>query len=364
MTTSGKFTPQGSMVQAFKFGTFELWGSLLAYSGSSKRRSVNHESPKGDGARVEDMGRGQQKLAVRLVFTGINCAKDYQAFKKYLSDNPSDLLIHPIAGRWNAYTDGPEEDVDFARALDEIQVRCEWREDTLDYTIQRDAPDPATAAQAATNKQTELEQTVAEFMCDLAKLQTAEAAALEKIDVALDALALVEAPIDFAQSSIDAAVSAGSQVIGAVATIQAKANVLLDSIEGYVTSVGDLFEGSDPAAGAATAAATLLDTVAVAEQALEDVMIQYSPTAACAAEAVGVAQEALAACYVLDAALQAARPPIVLYTVPELMDVVTLAMRTGNASTALSRVQTILQLNRLSNPAAIAAGTKVYVPSE
>jgi prophage DNA circulation protein len=353
-----------SSPQTFTFGARELKGHLTSFRGQSKRRSVDHEYAKRDGADVEDMGRKQRRLSVRLVFTGPTCAKDYADFQKYVDENPKALLVHPIAGKWQAYTDGPDEDVDYGRALDEIQAQCEFKEAQLDASVTRDVPDPATAAQSADAQKSQFQKTVASFMGGLAKAGDFNAQALGQIDAALSQIDTVTAPVDFLRDAIGSSVNASSSFVGKVSLIATKSNLLAQDVGNYLAAASDLFEGEDPAAGSFSATDTLLGAVEASAQGLEDELIAASVTPAGAAEAVADVVGMRAACWAVASALQEARPPTVAYLVPELMNLMTVAMRTGPALTAQVRAVQIMSLNRIPSPHAIKAGTTLQVPSK
>lgn len=352
-----------SAPQALNFGGRDLKAYITSYSGASRRRSVDHASLKRDAAVVEDMGAAQRQLGCRLVFLGPNCAKELKDFRDFVRANPFGLLMTPEGDRWNAYTEGPDVEADFNRALDEIQVRCSFKESLTDTTIARDVPDPATAAQAVTAQQSQFKQTVGQFMGAVAKAQTFEGAALAKIDSTLQTLSDLTDPIDAMQEAITSAAGLSQQAVNSILLVAAKGNALDASISNYIDAASDLFDGASPSAAAATAADTLLGVVQQSALDLEATLISASTTPAGAADAVGDVEESLASCFVLALALQAARPPTIVYVVPQLMDVITVAMHTGPATSATTRASQILQLNRIPNPAAIAVGTRLTVPT-
>lgn len=351
-----------SAPQAFTFGGRELVGRLVSFTGQTKRRSVDHVFPKRDGAVVEDMGRGQRRLAVRLVFVGPSCARDYQQLVSFLSENPRGLLVHPTAGRWNAYTDGPEDETDFARALDEIQARVEFREAVLDATVARDAPDPATAAQAATDQRSKFQKAVATYLAAIAKAEQVVGRGIAEINSVAAQIDNLDAPVDAVLGAIAGVAGAGSRVLGSALLIATKSTLLADTITNYVASARDLFSGT-AFFGNPSTTANLLGATEDAALDLVNALIASSPTPAGAAEASGAVEEQLAACYVLDAALKAARPPVVTFVVPRRMDLIQVAMETGDPRTATQRASQILRLNHIHDPARIPAGTSLLVPT-
>lgn len=348
--------------QEFSFGGRRLVGQLLSWSGQSQRRHVVHEFPKRAGAIVEDMQRGPRRLEVRLVFLGDSCAKDFADFERAVDSNPKGLLVHPIAGKWQAFCGGPSNQVNFATAINQIDATVSFVETTLDATIQKETPDVATAAQNATAQQTKFQATCSKMMGELAKAQTFVASSLAKIDTALALVDTLEAPLDFMSETITALAGVSQQAIGAVLSIQAKGNALSTAVTNYVTGATDLFNGGDVPAAQADQTATLLGVVLTASDDLTEALIAGSTTPAGAGEAVGDTEEMASYSLVLAEALKAARPPEILITVTELTDLVSLCVKRYPVD-PLARASDILGLNRILNPAAIPAGTRLRAPS-
>lgn len=352
-----------SSPQKFTFGSRELWGFLTGFSGQDRRRSVDHVLLKHDAAQVEDMAAEQRRLDVRLVFTGATCAADFKSFRDFVKANPFGLLVHPTAGRWQAFCVGPDEEVDYGRALDEVQSRVTFKETSLDAAPPPDVPDAATAAQSADAQKSQFQKAAAAFSGALAKATAFEQSALAQIDAAVSQIDAVNAPVDFVRDAIGGIAGVTSEAIGQVSLIATKSELLVQDVDNFLAQAGDTFGGADPVAGAASAVDNLMGSIENSAQALEDEMISASATPAGCASAVADVVGMRAACWVVVSALDQARPPTVSYTVPELMDVLTVAMRTGPAATAFARASQILSGNRIPDPARIRVGTELRVPT-
>lgn len=350
--------------QGFAFGPLELKGRLLSWSGGRSRRGVSHVFLKRTGGRVEDMARDQRRLEVRLVFLGESCARDYANFERAVDENPYGLLVHPTAGRWQAFCEGPQESVDFSRASDGIEVRVSFVENELDAAADLEVPDVATAAQNTSAQQTAFQKTVARYLGTFAKLSDARRTVVAAVNGAVAVIDTVTAPVDFMRDTISAVVGVQSNIYGKISAIATKSNLLAQDVTNYIDATGDIFDGTEDAdAGAARAATTLLGVVEVSAEQLVDEMIAGAASAASAADAVGAVDEALSACHVLNEAIERARPPVILYVVPELIDLVLLCRRRYGATDALARANDIRQLNKIPNPAAIPPGTALLIPS-
>lgn len=349
--------------QAFTFGSLQLMGFLEKFTGNSKRRFVVHEFPKRPGARVEDMERGPRRMEAAIVFTGDHCAADYARFDAAVHENPRRLLTHPIAGQWLAFCEGPTEDVDFSHATDQIRVRVAWTETELDavVTAGEETTDVATAQQEATATLSGADQTLARYAGELAKASTAIAAARNAVDGALAQVGLVTSSLDLLHQTIASVSAIPGTVLAVVASLAKKFTALSGHVQNYVDAAADLYDGTESTA-TATTTATQLGTVEAAALDLEADLMASSPTPAGAADAVGAIEETLASCYVLDAALRAARPPTILYTVPELIGLVELVQRRYQKD-AIARAVEIQAMNHILNPAAIPAGTRLWIPS-
>lgn len=350
--------------------TFPLMGVLTKFNGTAKRRHASQVFPKRDGGKEEDMGRDQYRLEVQLHFIGNTAAKDYQKFKAAVHANPSGLLIHPIAGQWYAFCEGPSEDVDFGQALNRIEVRCSWVESQLDAAVTSDVPDVATAAQNASGQQSKFQQSVAAMLGALAKAQTAEATALNKLDSALSTISTLTAPVDFMRSQLDQALGAASSIVGTVSGIATASDLLTQDVSNFIGATTDLFSAATDTSAALAfgSIATLLGTVQADGQALEDLLIAGSATPAGSADAVADVELMIEACLTVNDAIQASQPPTVSYTVASLCNLVELAtkiiLQWGLNRDPVEYASVILGLNHIPNPAAIPAGTVLLVPAQ
>ena len=362
--------------QDFTFGGQRLQGFLLSFNGSTPRRRVIHEFPKRAGAVVEDMARAPRKLEARLVFTteyarssdgavtiAASAASLYQGFLAFVDANPRGLLVHPIAGQWNAFCEGPSEDIDFARSIDAVSVRVSWIEADLGAPIPADAPGVALAAQDVTAQQSIFRAGMAEFMGDLAKVDSLRESSRAELESALANVSLVEAPIDLIRDTVNDLEGLNSEVKGKINAIATHAALLNDDVTAFMGASTDVWSGTPPSASQAFSVATLLGIVLQDSAVLEAALIDASTTPAGAADAVGQAHELVATCLVLDAAVKASRPPSILVVVPTTMDLITFCVRVRKYAEPLARATDILGMNRISNPAMIAGGTKLYCPA-
>lgn len=355
--------------QVFSFRGRKLSGFLIGWSGQSPRRHVIHEFPKRRGARVEDMADGPRRMDVRLVFLGpqksgdqANPAKDFADFEAFIRENPRGLLVHPVAGKWQAFCAGPAHSVSFDQAVDRIEVPVTFIESELDAAAPKDVPDVATAAQNATAQQSKFQSTTATFMGALGKAQAFTSQAIAQIDSALAVVDTVTAPMDLMASTITATGGVAQSAIGKILSIQRKGNVLVSSVTNYINAATDVFNGADTPAGSSDATSTLLGVVQTTAEDLNQEQIAASPSPAGAGDAVGDVEEMVSLSLVLKEALQAARPPEIIITVPELTDLVSLCVKRYKVN-PLARASDIMGLNRITNPAAIPAGTRLRAPS-
>jgi hypothetical protein len=335
---------------------------MVGWGAQTPRGHVVHRFVKRRGARVEDMEQSPRTFSARLHFIGPSAAKDYNDFKADVADNPRGDLVHPIAGRWRAFCQGPDENVDFERAVNEIQVNCSWVEDELDAKTPRDVPDVATSAQNASAKVNAMEQGVAKYVAAMGRAEAVLGAALAQIDALEATLDEVEDPINEMAGLVRSVAGSSASLVARVTTVADKSAIALSDLRAYIDSATDLFNGSEHPVAQFDSANTLLGVAVMSCETLEAAMSDASPSPAGAADAVGDTEEALSSSYILAEALAAARPPTILITVTELTDLITLCVsRYGDA--ALSRASDVMALNSIPNPAAIPAGTRLLVPS-
>ncbi len=351
--------------QSFTFNGRELKGFMLGFATKRPRRFTVHQYPKRRGAKVEDHASGPQRLEVRLVFNGDSAAHDYAAFMEDTEKNPFGLLVHPIAGQFQAFCEGPNEDVEYSRGLDEIRVQCAWTETQLDRNTGNDVPDVATAAQNVTNQASNTETAIAGFMMALGRAQASVNTTLSTIDAAADTLDVVTAPVDFARTTMAGILASTSHLMGKINGIATRANLVKADIANFIAVTSDLYGLPGAAVLSSDAVVTQLGVVVQDAELLIADLIDSQATPAGAADAAGEVYQSVADCYVLSDAIDQALPPTINYIVPELTDIVTLVMkRYPSIAQPLMRASTILGMNRIPNPAAIPAGTALRIPSD
>lgn len=358
--------------QSFTFGTLQLEGVLLNFSGQSQRRGVVHQFPKRAGAFVEDMERAPRRLEVQLIFLGTNPAQSFNDFESTIHDNPTQLLVHPVAGKFTAFCEGPQHSVDFSQAINGIRVRVAFVESELDASTKADIPDVATAAQSASAQQSTYQKAVAAYLGAFAKLNTALGRARNSIDTVVANIETFTDPVTETVTQITSIPGVASSVIGALTAIRVTNDVLNQSISNFLTLSTDLFTGSLAVAGSADATVNSLGKVQVSANILETTLIDTGSivpmagvpltTPAGAAGAVGSVEEMVASCLILNEAVLATRPPVIVITIPKLTDIVTFCQQ-RYPDNAISRANDILGMNKIINPAAIPAGTRLSIPS-
>lgn len=350
-----------SAPQAFTFGTQQLTGNLISFNGQSIRTGAVHRFLKRRGAIVEDMNAEPRKLSVELVFLGKNPAKDYNTFEAYVADNPTALLVHPVAGRYQAFCQGPDYQVNFAQAGNEIRVRVTFLESELDAQVRADVPDVATAAQLASSEKTNYQKAVAAYLGALTAANTAVASAKDKITGVVEQIDTFTDPITTLVTSALALPGVATSVVGALQSTQVLNEILDQQMSDFIDSANDLFSGDVVTAGAADSVQNLLLVVLNTSQSLQDLLVSVGSPAG-AAEACGSIQEAAAACCVLSDAVVAARPQTVVIVVPRLIDLLSLCQIRYPNGDAIARCDDIKRMNHIKNPAAIPAGTTLVVP--
>jgi prophage DNA circulation protein len=121
----------GSSIASFK--GIELHRYLVSFTDSRGPRTVVHEFPKRDGARIEVMGRRPHRTEFQLVFTGPNWIATLKQLVAAIDADASGLLVHPIYGQ--------------------MQVVCRYGKDAIgridEILSLNDIPDP-TAIPAGT----------------------------------------------------------------------------------------------------------------------------------------------------------------------------------------------------------------------
>jgi hypothetical protein len=331
-----------------------------------------HQFLKRRGAHVEDMDGGPRMFEVILQFITDDlstAAQKYDDFDTRVSADPYGLLIHPTAGRWQAFCTGPNHNVSFARALNQIEIRVSFIETDGATPPAPDVPAPSSAAQNVTNQISAFQVAVAQFMGAVAKGQVFVESTQAAIDKALENIdtlgAALETPLELMQSTIATGFGVTSDLIRRVNSVVSKSNIFAETCQDYVTLAlsNTLFTGPTAAPVALDGVDTLLGNVAATGRDLEDALDALAITPAGAADAFGGVEDTVASCIVLSDALAASRPPVIAYRVPAVIDLLTLCQLRYKKNAA-ARAQDILSLNRISNPAAIPSGTVLRIPSE
>lgn len=352
--------------QTFTWQGRVLHALLSGFSGASPRRSVTHEFPQRQGAREEDMGNGPRWLEAQLRFAGRDCAKRYREFELGVARNPVGLLVHPVAGQWMAFCKGPSYRVDFGRALDELQVPVRFTETELDSKDDSAPRDVATAAQNASAGGVQMEVDVATFMAETA-IGRAPVALLKKLDAIAAKISAASDPLTYVRQNVNVVMGGVSRVVGSIATVEAAGRLLKQDLDSYIAQAVALLVVSEMPAGGAAALDTLLASVVDRSRTLEQEMVAAAATPAGAGDAVASVEVAVAGCLSLQESVNAARPPVVTYTVPAPGNLIIVAQRflssRGIDGDAVALASEILALNHVPNPASVAAGTKLRVPS-
>lgn len=351
------------LAQEFAFGTKVLSGRVLSWSGTARRRSVDHQLLKRRGAKIEDMGPGQRRLEVELLFSGPTAVADYQDFEQYVASTPSQLLVHPVTGKWQAFCEGPTENVNLASAVDALKVRVAFKEDTPNSITPADPPDPQTAVTAASDQLAQTQQDVATYMGETAQSYTFNSDILDAINSQLTAIADLPDPVSAMNAAISSTLGAGSAIapLLAVATKMADLSV---QVQAFLDASSDLFEGSDVPVAQSIAVATLLGVVQSNADDVQTAILASQTTPGGGADAYGSVDETAIACQTVLDALQAAKPATVLYVTKRLIDVIKIAQELYPTDTnPTARASDIMAINRIPNPAAIPANTPLLVPS-
>lgn len=353
--------------QPFAWNGTAYIGLVTKWSGATTRRKATHNFLKRTGAIQEDMARGPRWIELQLEFitdSRATAAAKCNAFERLVDETPIALLQHPIAGQWMAFCDGLKHDVDFSRATNEIHASVRFEETSLDSKIPPDAPSVQSSAQKATDQSSIMKTAVAGYMGTVGIVHAHADPIIAKIQSTIRDLGIIVDPITEMRNVLHTVGGIESSILGLISDIYT-AGILLDQdINNFVDSAAtnNIFDGSDPKPASANQAKILLGACVADCEALVDLLIKASSTPAGAAEAVGAAEEALAAAYVVELALEAEKPPLIDYVVPALTDLVSIALVLYPGDNTTARALEILALNRINNPAVITGGTvlKVY----
>jgi prophage DNA circulation protein len=356
-----------STPRPFTFAGRQLYEVVTQYSGTTAYRSASHKFGKRDGGLEEDMGRDQRQLEARLKFIGSDCGAKYQDFISFIDANRTGLLVHPTAGKWTAFCKGPGYQVNFTQATNEIEVPVLFVESELDANIATDTPDVATAAQAVTSQQLAYQISTATHVYALGSSQTQSPAALNSIAASLATVTTATSPVAVARSVVNQALGAASTITAALASIQTASDTLNQDVNALVTAANAALSGTAVSTGFPDSISTLVGIVQNDAATLENALVAAAYTPASPAYAVADVEILVDTCLTLQDSINATQPPTALYTVPQLINLLALAqqliVKYSLSYDALTYGSTIMGLNRITNPAAIPAGTVLTVPT-
>lgn len=348
--------------QGFSFQQTDLFGRLESWNGRNARSFVVHRFLYRRGGIVEDFDQEPVKITVQLVFIGPDCASQYQKFKAQVADNPYGLLVHPIAGRFWAFCEGPNESENFSQATNRIAVQVGWTESQLDATVPVDVPDVGTQAQNVSALSAAMQLATATYMGIVAKANAVKGAVMTAVDLTVAGLNAVQDPIATMKSAVNSGIGVSSMIAGAMIAVAQSGEAFAGSIESYLGQATDIYNGSDTPAGNANATTNLLAAVMTATTTHEAVLVQYSPTPAGCSDAYAASEQAAAGCILLGQALAAEHPLLVRYLVTQTINVVLLAQQLYGINAGARAVE-IMGLNKIATPGAIPAGTILQVYS-
>lgn len=314
----------GSKVAAFKGIEFHKY--LMGLSDSRPYRRAEHPFPKRDGARQERMGRAAFTTTWRLAYIGKTAIDDLKKLAASLDDDPTGSLVHPIWGQMQAFCDGMDPAVwDPSSGVDTIEFTLVFHEDQLD-------------AKTATSNSTQ---------GPAAKSQQAQASA--------------------ADYTVAAAALAGAVPVGALGPVTSAGAVAAAAATSYALAAASSALNVTPDNSLEGQLAQLVAGVASTEAALEVAITATLAAIPAGAPAPGRAsigypviaagELMYAAALALQEAVIADRPARIQYTVGGTISLVALCAQLYGGQDALARYDEIMALNRIPNPAALAAGT-------
>ncbi len=290
-----------------KFKAIELHENLTMISDSRGPRTVVHEFPYRDGAKIEVLGRKPHKTVWTITFTGPDWLKQFRALSDDIDKDPSGTLIHPIYGQMQVVCQGFDgASVNIPEATDTITFPLTFMEDQLDLGVKE-------------------QQSVSTLKQDVdAAGENLTAAAAAWTQAALLVEAMVNAAGDYAAAAFESVANA---------TINPSLSIQL-------AGVGVAMEAAQ--------AAILADPAAIGTTFTYD--------------AIAGSEVLYAACLILGDEVALDGVGYELFMVEGLTSIAILCgQRYG--SRALEMVDPVLQLNpNLSDPSRIQAGTPVIFP--
>lgn len=292
-----------------------LHGNMQTVTDTLRTRLAVHEFLKVDGALVEVMGKSPNNYKLLLHYVGPNWRRDYQNLAARLDKTPKGVLIHPVFGELRVACQGIEGGaVDVAQAVDAITVPISFIDDSVDTNVQSDT------SVSVSQKKSTLDDAIKAFT---------------------DAAAPYAAPFGETFGGVSIAT-----LIAAVATTA--------TTYGEAASAASDGNESDPALQTqleAVGASCDLSIGAIEASAVND-------GNADAYDAVAAAMQVYASALELKASIDAARPPVVTYTVGSDTNILALASILYG-SQAAARIDEILLLNPNLDAYNIRAGTQL-----
>lgn len=293
--------------KAFRFKDLDLSGNLVSWNDKIGMRLAVHQYLKRDGAEVESMGAEPGRFTMRLCFLGSSWAKSYRALVASVRADPRGQMVHPLLGTMRVACEGiPDASVVPGDERDSVNLSIAFVEDALD-AVALSERFPGPVAQAAR--------------------------------VESDAIAVTTAIAGFFTAVAVAQTFTGYALTFAAAARQMFTSDVPDpSLEQRLASVGTAADD--------TTRAVMADPKAT--------------TNASAYAAIQRSQRLYASCLLLMESVSASRPALVTYVVPATASVATIAATLYGAD-ALDRIDEILLLNRVPNPLAVPAGTRLQL---
>lgn len=305
--------------KAFRFRTrkgvdLDLSGNLVSWNDTVGVRLARHQYLKRRGAEIEPMGAEPGQFTMRLVFLGKTWASNYRALVAAIRDEPRGTMVHPVLGTMSVACTGiSEAAVSPGEEVDSVNLTVGFVEDSVDASSPAARFSGPTARKAKVDGlATELTDSLASLGASLALAQTLAAKVRTFAAAAADALE-DNAP----DTSIDQQLEdAGRDTDELLAKIKSESAARL----------------------AGTSKAGRADADAY--------------------QAIQTAQRLYAECLALAATVEASRPTVVTYVVPATTSVAAIAA-TFYGAEGKARVDEVLTLNRVADPHAVPAGTRL-----
>lgn len=316
----------------FKFKDLELAGNLVSWNDRIGVRLALHQYLKRDGAEVEPMGAEPGRFTMRLAFLGKAWAKQYRALVASIRDDPRGQMTHPILGSMQVACESiSDAQVVPGQERDSISVTVTFVEDAIDaLSLSERFPGPIARQARVESKAARLVDAVAGFATSASLAVTAAASA-----------------ITFA--------AAANQVLSGGPSAGPSGGVPDPTIRQRLRDIGEQT--------AKLIAAVRSDVARNSQRRqAEPRKAGKQATDAAAFPAIEAAQSLYAECLALMESVTASQPAQVEYIVPARAHVATIAAALYGKD-ALLRIDEMLRANRLPDPHAIRAGTRLQLPT-